>query len=143
MQVLDAVAAWQLLTEFPIIRLAVFDHQRQATYAVPLAFVPQHDALQIVTNAQGRLATLLQKQHQGIGVQADEVRDDLTFRSISAQASVQVLRDSTPVLVALARRYGATWGHWRPTNPILAFELHLTRLQGRSTIRKPVPPSNV
>ncbi len=136
MKVLDAHSAFELLTQLPIIRVAVFDQERAAMYAVPLAFVaaPDEQALTVAINAEGRLAQALQAQSSGICVEADEVRADLSYRSVIGTATATPLAAALPTLTALAQRYGQDWPCWRPHEPTLAVQLRFISLQGRSTL---------
>ena len=131
MQVLDYAAAFAVLESLPVVRIAVYDRFRQACYAVPLAFVPAQNGVQIAVHKSGRLARLLVDQKSGICVEADDVQPSLAFRSVMGTATAQPLADPIPTLAALAGRYGAEWGRWRPQEPIQPFLLHLHALQGR------------
>ncbi|MBA3470922.1 MAG: pyridoxamine 5'-phosphate oxidase family protein [Herpetosiphonaceae bacterium] len=131
MEILDRARALALLDELPFMRLAGYDQQRQALYAVPLAFARAGETLLIAVSAHGRLAGLLNNQRHGICLEADEVQPDLSFRSIIGTVAVDRLDDPAQALVALAARYAAEWGRWRPAGGLQAYRLHITTIQGR------------
>lgn len=131
MKILDQTSALALLAELLVIRLAGYDQQRQALYAVPLAFVLDGATVLIAVGAGGRLARLLDRQRHGICVEADEVLPDGSFRSVIGTADVEALPDPLYVLARLAGRYGARWGRWRPAEPVQAYRLRFTDIQGR------------
>ena len=131
MKILDHNQSLAALAELPIVRLAGYDAERAATYAVPLAFALLDGAAVIAIAAQGRLARLLRAQRHGICLEADEVAADLSFRSVIGSVRAEEQAEATPALVALAARYGAEWGRWRPSGEVAAFRLDFTVLQGR------------
>ena len=131
MRTLDRAGALGLLAELPLIRLAGYDRQRQALYAVPLAFALAGDTALVALSAHGRLAGLLHDQRHGICLEADEVQPDLSFRSIIATVTAEPLADPALALVPLAARYAAEWGRWRPAGDPQAYRLHFTTIQGR------------
>ena len=131
MKILDHNQSLAVLAELPIMRLAGYDAGREATYAVPLAFALLDGAALIAVAAQGRLARMLRTQRHGICLEADEVAADLSFRSVIGTVRAEEQADPGPALVALAARYGAEWGRWRPAGDIAAFRLEFTALQGR------------
>ncbi len=131
MEILDRAGALALLAELPFMRLAGYDRQRQAMYAVPLAFALADEAALVVVGAAGRLARLLDSQRHGICLEADEVHPDLSFRSIIGTVAVEPLADPALALVPLAARYAAAWGRWRPQGALQAYRLPITTIQGR------------
>ena len=131
MQILDRAGALALLIELPLIRLAGYDRQRQALYAVPLAFALADETVLIALSAHGRLAGLLHNQRHGICLEADEVQPDLSFRSIIATVTAEPLADPALALVPLAARYAAGWARWRPDGEPQAYRLHFATIQGR------------
>ncbi|HYF63817.1 MAG TPA: hypothetical protein VD886_13435, partial [Herpetosiphonaceae bacterium] len=88
-------------------------------------------AVVIAIAARGRLAGLLRAQRHGICLEADEVAADLSFRSVIGTVRAEEQADPGPALVALAARYGAEWGRWRPAGEVAAFRLEFSALQGR------------
>ena len=131
MKILDHNQSLAVLAALPIIRLAGYDAERGAAYAVPLAFSLIDGAAVVVVAARGRLARVLRAQRHGICLEADEVAADLSFRSVIGSVGAEEQPDATPALVALAGRYGADWGRWRPSGEVAAFRLNFASLQGR------------
>lgn len=129
MKLLDMAAARDLLAELEVLRIAVFDAGRQATYALPMAFVLSGRTLHIALPAGGRMAQILPALRQ-VGLEADDVRPDLRFRSVAGRARPELVLDGAAALAALAIRYGT---RWRPKEPQV-FALHIIALEGRSTL---------
>ena len=131
MKILDRTESLALLGELRVLRLAGYDAERAACYAVPLAFALADDgAVLIAVRADGRMAQLLHNQRRGICLEADDVRPNLSFRSVIGTVDVHSANEIS-TLAALARRYGAEWERWRPTGAVATFRLEWTSLQGR------------
>lgn len=131
MKILDRTESLALLGELRVLRLAGYDAERAACYAVPLAFALADDGtVLIAVRADGRMAHLLHNQRRGICLEADDVRPDLSFRSVIGTVEVHSA-DASSTLAALETRYGANWERWRPTGAVAAFCLEWTSLQGR------------
>lgn len=133
MKILDSAQSLAVLRTVLVVRLAGFDAERGACYAVPVAFVLDHEEIIIVISAPGRLARLLKNQPDGLCLEADDIYPNLTFRSIIGTVRATPIDDAQAILPLLARRYGAEWGRWRPSDPMQAFRLGFIELQGRDS----------
>ncbi len=132
MRTLTRPDIFALLNEIETLRIAAFDHERHAMYAVPLRFAVEGEEVLIAIQQGSRLDHVISRQHRGLCIEADDIRPDWTFRSVIGTATAHTIHDPTQTLIALASRYGARWGTWRP-NPVQAYRLHFTELHGRDT----------
>lgn len=133
MKLLDRAQSLAVLASLPVIRLAAYDRERATCYAVPLAFALDGEDVLIAVGAGGRLARILNDQPAGVCLEADQVFPDLSYRSVMGTVRAEPLAQPEAALPLLARRYGADWGRWRPSGPVLAFRLRCADLQGRDT----------